>query len=34
LVVYNLVLELMMEQGGGSLVLQNRDGSTQRVHLL
>lgn len=33
LVVYNLVLELM-ERGGGSLTLQNRDGGTERVHLL
>ncbi|MFK3981792.1 hypothetical protein ACI2K4_15620 [Micromonospora sp. NPDC050397] len=33
LLVYNLVLELM-ERGGGHLVLQNPDGSTERVHLL
>ncbi|MEV4624824.1 hypothetical protein AB0J90_00840 [Micromonospora sp. NPDC049523] len=33
LVVYNLVLELM-ERGGGSLTLQNRDGGTERIHLL
>jgi hypothetical protein len=33
LVVYNLVLELM-ERGGGSLTLQDRDGGTERVHLL
>lgn len=33
LVVYNLVLELM-ERGGGQLVFQNRDGDTERIHLL
>jgi hypothetical protein len=33
LMVYNLVLELI-EQGGGTLTLQTREGHTERIHLL